>query len=34
VLRIVVVAVVVEAADESGGASLSSQFLPLLPMPC
>jgi hypothetical protein len=36
VLFIVVVAVVVAAADASGCASLSSQFfiLPLPPMPC
>jgi hypothetical protein len=30
----VVVALVVAAADASGCASLSSQFLPLPPMPC
>ena len=34
VLCIVAVAVVVAAADASGCAKLSSQFLPLPPMPC
>jgi hypothetical protein len=34
VLCIIVVAVAVEAADEPGCASLSSQFVPLPPMPC